>query len=64
MTKGERWLIGTVNGSATDERALELRGVTEQLTIWARQRDELARWAMVGSRANGMPGLLRLSRAQ
>jgi hypothetical protein len=43
VTKRERWLIGTVNGSATDERALELRGVTEQLTIWARQRDELAR---------------------
>jgi hypothetical protein len=30
-------LIGTVDGSATDERALELRGVTEQLTIRARQ---------------------------
>jgi hypothetical protein len=41
VTKRERWLIGTVNGSATDERALELRGVTEQLTIRARQRDDI-----------------------
>jgi hypothetical protein len=43
VTKRERWLIGIVDGSATDERALELHGVTEQLTISARQRDELAR---------------------
>jgi len=64
VTKRERWLIGTVNSSATDERALELRGVTEQLTICARRRDELARWAMLGSRANGKPGLLRPSRTQ
>jgi hypothetical protein len=33
VTKRERWQIGTDNGSATDERALDLHGVTEQLTI-------------------------------
>jgi hypothetical protein len=48
VTKRERWLVDSADGSATDERELEVRGIAEQLTIQARQRDDTARWAIVG----------------
>jgi hypothetical protein len=41
VTKRERWLVDSVDRSATDERELEVRGIAEQLTIRARQRDDI-----------------------
>jgi hypothetical protein len=63
VTKRERWLVGSVDGSATDERELEVRGIAEQLTIRARQRDDICALGDRGltSQRNAAPARVSLA---